>query len=183
MSDKVGSVPLFYSTQENGKKMCGRSNGEMEKQGFIGQVQKDATTKIAIALSANKDHGKTSILKALANIFRAGNGVSLVDVRPMGTGVDEMWCFEKNGVRIGIATGGDDDNAVNVAFDFFEKNTCRIVFCATRYYSNSPSWNQFVTRCDNGGYDRDWQGVDEHSPEVLEIMDKDVAENVLFKML
>ena len=155
----------------------------MDKQGLIGQVKKNATTKIAIALSANKDHGKTSILKALADMFRAKKGVSLVDMRPMGTDVDEMWCFEKGGIRIGIATGGDDADAIDMAFGFFKKNACRIVFCATRYYSNSPSWTQFVTRCENEGYVRDWQGVDEHSPEVLEIMHKDVAENVLFKML
>ena len=163
--------------------MHGRSGGEMEKQGLIGQVKKGATKKIAIALSANKDHGKTSILKALADIFRARKGVSLVDMQPMGTDVDEMWCFDIDGVHIGIATGGDDADAIDMAFDFFKKNDCRIVFCATRYYSNSPSWSQFVTRCDNEKYDKDWQGVDEHSPEVLEIMHNDVAENVLFKML
>ena len=93
----------------------------MEKQGLIGQVKKDATKKIAIALSANKDHGKTSILKALADIFRARKGVSLVDMQPMGTDVDEMWCFDIDGVHIGIATGGDDANAIDMAFDFFKK--------------------------------------------------------------
>lgn len=155
----------------------------MDKKNLIEQVKRDSTLKIAIALSANKDHGKTSILKALADIFRAKDGVSLVAMQTMGTDVDEMWCFEEEGVRVGIASGGDDDNAINMAFDFFKKNLCRIVFCATRYYSNSPSWSQFVIRCDNEGYERDWQSVDVHTPEVLKIMHQDVAENVLHAML
>ena len=153
------------------------------RNNLMSEARTNGKKKFAIALSAAANHGKTSILRALADIFRTRNGVLLVDMQPMGTDVDEMWCFEKDGIHIGIATGGDDADAINMAFDFFEKNKCRIVFCATRYYSNSPSWNRFVTRCDSDGFERDWQGVDVHTLEVLKVMHQDVAENVLFKML
>lgn len=144
---------------------------------------KTTGSKYAIALSANANHGKTSILKKLTDEFRANKSAVLVNVSPMQSNNDEMWCFELDGVRIGVVTGGDDASAVDARFDFAIKNGCQILFCATRYYSNSPSWNEFLARCQNDGYIDDWQKVDEYSDATLDVMHSDIAQNVLWKML
>ena len=152
------------------------------KQDLINLV-KTTGNKYAVALSASANRGKTSILLKLADKFRADKTVVLVDVAPMLTEKDEMWCFEMAGVNIGVVTGGDDANAVDRGFDFADRNKCKILFCATRYYSNSPSWQQFLKRCSSGGYTYDWQTVKQYSEATLEVMHRDVAENVLLKML
>ena len=139
--------------------------------------------KYAVALSASANRGKTTILRKLADIFRSNHDVTLVDMAPMSTGIDEMWCFEQDGVRICVVTGGDDAEAIDIGFDFARKNDCRILFCATHYYSNSPSWQQFVSRCNNEGYTSDWQTVKAYSTETLNVMHEDVAKNVMYKML
>ena len=152
------------------------------KSNLIQQVKANGC-KYAIALSANANRGKTSILKMFVDFFRRDDSEVMLDMEPMGNNKDEMWCFELDGVKIGIATGGDDASMVDKAFDFFVKNECKIVFCATRYYSNSPSWSRFVYRCANDGYNQDWQGVDAYSIAILEKMHLDIAENVLRNML
>ena len=152
------------------------------KSNLIQQV-KTSGGKYAIALSANANRGKTTILKMFADSFRRNDLAVMVDMESMGNRKDEMWCFDLDGVKIGIATGGDDASMIDKAFDFFVKNECEIVFCATRYYSNSPSWGKFVDRCTRDGYNQDWQGVDAYSLAILEKMHLDIAENVLRKML
>lgn len=152
------------------------------KQNLIQQV-KETGKKYAIALSASANNGKTAILKAFADCFRGDPSVSLVDMASMKTGHDEMWCFLKDSINIGIATGGDNDTSISMAFDFFKKNECKIVFCATRYYSNTSSWAEFVKRCKNDGYERDWESVKGYSPATLSIMHDDIVKNVLIKML
>ena len=152
------------------------------KQDLINLVRKTGK-KYVVALSASANRGKTSILLELVDIFRANKTVALVDMAPMLTAKDEMWCFEMDGIRIGVVTGGDDAKAVDMGFDFADRNDCRILFCATRYYSNSPSWQQFLKRCSSGGYAYDWQTVKQYSEATLEVMHRDVAENVLLKML
>ena len=77
------------------------------KQDLINLV-KTTGNKYAVALSANANHGKTSILLKLADKFRADKYAALVDVAPMKTGNDEMWCFAKDGVCICVVTGGDN---------------------------------------------------------------------------
>ena len=139
--------------------------------------------KFAVALSASANRGKTTILRKLADIFRADKNVALVDMMPMETGIDEMWCFEQDGVRICVVTGGDDAEAVDMGFNFARKNDCMILFCATHYYSNSPSWQQFVNRCEKEGYVRDWQTVKAYSVETLNVMHDDVAKNIMHGML
>ena len=139
--------------------------------------------KYAVALSASANHGKTSILLRLADIFRADKTAALVDVAPMKTDNDEMWCFEKDRVRICVVSGGDDSEAVDMGFDFAKKNDCKILFCATHYNSNSSSWQSYSDRCAKDGYVNDWQPVDVYSDAVLDAMHCDVAENVLLKML
>ena len=144
---------------------------------------KSTGNKYAIALSASANRGKTSILRKFVDIFRADVNYRLVDVAPMNTGKDEMWCFEESNVRIGIITGGDDDTAIDMGFDFAKRNDCQIVFCATRYYASSPSWKQFVNRCSRDGYVDDWQTVKAYSDATLDVMHFDVARNVLWSML
>ena len=152
------------------------------KQDLINLVRKTGK-KYVVALSASANRGKTSILLELVDIFRANKTVALVDMAPMLTAKDEMWCFEMDGIKIGVVTGGDDAKAIDMGFDFADRNNCRILFCATRYYSNSPSWQQFLKRCSSGGYAYDWQTVKQYSEATLEVMHRDVAENVLLKML
>lgn len=154
---------------------------DMMKKNLVQQA-KAKGEKYAIALSASANKGKTSILKIFADGFRYDPSVSLVDMAPMGCG-DEMWCFLYDDIYIGIATGGDDDTMIDTAFDFFKKNKCQIVFCATRYYSNSPSWTEFVCRCKKDGFIDDWQGVKEYSQATLSIIYHDIAENTLKMML
>lgn len=139
--------------------------------------------KYAVALSASANRGKTSILLKLADLFRADKNAALIDMAPMLTANDEMWCFEKEGVRIGIVTGGDDKQSIDKGFEFAHKNDCKILFCATRYYTNSPSWQGFINGCANECYEYDWQTVRAYSEATLETMYRDVAENVLLKML
>ena len=160
-----------------GWKGCGRM-----KSNLIEQV-KTCGGKYAIALSANANKGKTAILKIFADTFRRDAAVAMLDMKPMGNNKDEMWCFLQDGVKIGIATGGDDPDMIDTAFDFFKTNGCDLVFCATRYYSNAPSWLRFVDRCTTDGYVYDWQGVSAYSPETLDAMHLDIAKNVLRKML
>ena len=152
------------------------------KQDLINLV-KTTGNKYAVALSASANQGKTSILLRLADKFRADKTAVLVDVSPMKTANDEMWCFEKDGVNICVVTGGDNPEAINMGFDFAKKNDCKVLFCATRYYSNSPSWQSFIDRCAKDGYLDDWQSVYEYSETTIEMMHRDVAENVLLKML
>ena len=159
-----------------------RRGSLLYKEDLINAV-KSTGNKYAIALSASTNRGKTAILRKLADIFRADVNYRLVDVAPMKTDKDEMWCFEHSGVRMGIITGGDDDTAVDMGFDFASRNNCQIVFCATRYYANSPSWKQFVNRCSSGGYIYDWQTVKVYSDATLDVMHSDVAQNVLWSML
>lgn len=144
---------------------------------------KTTGNKYAVALSANANHGKTSTLKKLADAFRAIKVATLVDVSPMQSHNDEMWCFEMDRVRICVITGGDDASAVDAGFDFAAKNECQILFCATRYYSNSPSWSEFLKRCQSDGYAHDWQTTDAYSDATLDAMHTDIAQNVLWKML
>ena len=152
------------------------------KSNLINAV-KTTGKKYAIALSASANRGKTSILKKLVDMFRADDAAVLVDVAPMKTRIDEMWCFIKDEMRIAIVTGGDTAEMIDAGFDFAKKNGCQILFCSTRYYSNSPSWQQFVNRCGSDGYERDWQTVKVYSKATLNVMHDDVAQNVLWKML
>lgn len=144
---------------------------------------KTTGNKYAVALSANANHGKTAILKKLADAFRANKAATLVDMAPMKSPNDEMWCFEMDGVSICVVTGGDDASAVDDGFNFAARNSCKILFCATRYYSNSPSWNEFANRCKTDGYIDDWQTADAYSDETLDAMNTDIAQNVLWEML
>lgn len=160
-----------------GWKGCGRM-----KSNLIEQV-KTCGGKYAIALSANANKGKTAILKMFADTFRSDAAVAVLDMKPMGNNKDEMWCFLQDGVTIGIATGGDDADMIDKAFDFFKANGCNLVFCATRYNSDEPSWMEFLSRCGADGYSHDWQGVDSYSPETLDVMHLDIAKNVLREML
>lgn len=102
---------------------------------------------VAIALYAAGNRGKTITLNMLIDMLKA-NGAKIVDEIAVNNGADRCFCCKHKGRTVGVATGGDDGNAINVNFDFFDKYNCDIVFCATRLKANSSSWRAFYDRTD-----------------------------------
>lgn len=141
----------------------GKSKMDSNIKGLIKTVQ--ATHgKQAIALCGSANTGKTHALKALADWFR-NQDASLAAMKAMGTGLDELWAFNWEGVRIGIATGGDNQAMITNAFEFFAANGCEIVFCATRYRADSQSWTEFEKECAAKGFTTHWTSAMEIPPE------------------
>lgn len=118
---------------------------------------------LAIVLYAAGNRGKTTTLKMLIDLLKEdiaqqtqGNGekgalafksYELVEETPYWeNAADVLFCCKYSGMTIGVATGGDDEEAQKIAFGFFSKYNCDIVFCATRSRSDSYSWRAFESR-------------------------------------
>lgn len=97
----------------------------------------------AVALYAASNRGKTQTLKKLVGLLKS-NGCEEVEERAACEGSpDLLFCCKYNGKTVGVATGGDDGDALDAAFAFFNKYNCDFVFCATRSRSDSRSWQEF----------------------------------------
>ncbi len=99
---------------------------------------------LAIALYAASNRGKTITLKKLVEYLKADKAVVLEE-RPVYEGsLDLLFCCKYKNRTVGIATGGDAADMISLAFEFFNKYNCDIVFCATRSRSDSNSWQTFL---------------------------------------
>ena len=121
----------------------------------LAEAVRTSHSKQAIALCGAANTGKTHTLKKLADWFR-DRDASIIAMKDMGNGRDELWAFVYQDVRIGIATGGDNQELLTAAFTFFAANACDIVYCATRYRADSSSWTEFQKECSSRGFTIHW---------------------------
>ena len=99
---------------------------------------------LAVALYAAANRGKTKTLKLLIDALKSTDGIKVLEEKPAWKDAsDILFCCKYKGKTVGVATGGDECNAVKIAFDFFNTYNCDIVFVATRSRSDSSSWRMF----------------------------------------
>ena len=113
---------------------------------------------LAVALYAAGNRGKTTTLKKLIELLESAIGQNgddgryrVVEKKPYYDGsADMLFCCKYGGKTVGVATGGDNGDAQDVAFKFFDTYNCDIVFCATRSRSDSYSWETFEDKTSAG---------------------------------
>ena len=97
--------------------------------------------KKVYVLSGSSHVGKTNTLHRLAILmdgmqakYRRDTTVSAVPPSTIPFNADRQYLFEElaTGRKIGISTAGDDQKAVDGAFDFFAKNNCDVGFVASK---------------------------------------------------
>ena len=96
---------------------------------------------LVVALYAAQSKGKTSTLNALIDLIVAKEGKVLFE-EPSG-GQDRQVVLNYKGLIVGVCTGGDVGDIVDVNFKMFDDFRCDVAFCATRKRSDSSSWTQF----------------------------------------
>lgn len=85
-------------------------------------------SKFIIGFSGASDNGKTSSLKALISLFAKECEITYYPSSP-----DEMIVtFNYNGVKVGIATGGDEGEIVSYNLELLVKENCDIIITACR---------------------------------------------------
>lgn len=119
---------------------------------LLNECKNNSAKKYAVALAGDAQRGKTTSLKLLVNHLRDLK-MPIVAMQSLPNQIDEMWCFDVEGIRVGVATGGDDDEIVRKEFDFFKLHACRVVFIATRYKVDQSSWSEFENQCKAKGFD------------------------------
>lgn len=92
-------------------------------------------------VSGSSNVGKTNTLHRLAILmdgmqakYRRDTTVSAVPPSTIPFNADRQYLFEElaTGRKIGISTAGDDQKAIDGAFDFFAKNNCDVGFVASK---------------------------------------------------
>ena len=107
-------------------------------------VRRDANAiHFAVALYAASDRGKTQTLAMLIEKLKAAASSILEEKASGRSAADKLFCCKYKVWTVGVATGGDDHDAIEEAFTFFTRYNCDIVFCATRSRSDSQSWQKF----------------------------------------
>lgn len=92
--------------------------------------------KKAFALYGKGDIGKTETLNLLIDLLTVAT-VGGPMPTPAPKGHDRKRVFLIKELRIGVATRGDNAYEVKENCNFFESNTCDIVFTATRTWGGS----------------------------------------------
>ena len=139
---------------------------------------------LAIALYAAGNRGKTATLKKLIEELKSA-GAKVLEEKPVWDGSpDLLFACKYKGQTTGIATNGDDGDAIKRAFDFFDKYNCDIVFSGTRSRSDSYSCQAYyeVTRERNvrvmwvrklEAEEKDWERVNsEQAKDLMAIIDR-----------
>jgi len=92
-------------------------------------------------VSGSSNVGKTNTLHRLAILMNSMQGkykrdtaISAVPPSRIPFDADRQYLFEElaTGRKIGISTAGDDQKAIDGAFDFFAKNNCDVGFVASK---------------------------------------------------
>ena len=97
-------------------------------------------------LSGSSHVGKTNTLHRLAILmdgmqakYRRDTTVSAVPPSTIPFNADRQYAFDElaTGRKIGISTAGDNQEAIDSAFDFFAKNNCDVGFVASKSHGCS----------------------------------------------
>lgn len=87
--------------------------------------------KRIIGLYRRSNVGKTETLNLLIDLLQAATtGTPMPTPQPEGK--DRRECFNYKGLKIGVCTGGDDEDVLQENCDFFDSHDCDIAFSATR---------------------------------------------------
>lgn len=109
-------------------------------------------------LSGSSQSGKTNTLHTLAlllnsmpskYVFNAASSDALPTALPVS--YDGQYLFEEaaTGRKIGISTGGDTEEVIDSAFNFFSQSSCDIGFVASKSYGATV--DQIEVRANNIG--------------------------------
>ena len=94
-------------------------------------------------VSGSSNVGKTNTLHRLAILmsslqgtYKRDTAISAIPPSRIPFHADRQYLFEElaTGRKIGISTAGDDQKAIDGAFDFFAKNNCDVGFHVTPVY-------------------------------------------------
>ncbi len=115
---------------------------------FERRIRPNGITRI-IALYGASQTGKTPTLNELILLLeqqvaagkaeRVETTIAPVPGDPNSLLQDRKACYKFRSLTVGISTGGDDANAMDASFKFFERYNCDIGFTATRKRSDSSS--------------------------------------------
>lgn len=106
-----------------------------------------------IALYGSANSGKSALLKEVIKHFKSDLEIN--------TAIDIQEIFEYKNCRIGIVTGGDDQDYIEKHLRDFANKKCNflVTACRTKGQTHTAIYNicdEFGIKNDNGDYDIEW---------------------------